>query len=99
MPRSSRKLFLIRHIHRIHIPHVYWYHIAETSDGFEIPLQLLRDVGLSIGYDLSPPPSEQPFLAGATHLVLLRLFSYNINSGTLLHFIIPPSTHRSSSFS
>jgi len=58
MPHSSRKLFSIRHIHRIRIPCVRWYHIVETSDGFETPLLLLRDVDLSIGYDLSPPPFE-----------------------------------------
>jgi len=99
MPRSSRKLFFIRHIHRVRTPCVRWYHIAETSDGFETPLQLLRDVDLSIIYDLSPPPLEQPFLARATNPVPLRRSNYNINSGTLLHFIIPPLTHLSFSFS
>jgi len=87
------------HIHRIRIPFVPWYHIAEISDGFETPLPLLRDVDLNIGYDLSPPPFERPFLAGATNLLSLRLSDYNINSGTLLHFIIPTLTHLSLLFS
>jgi len=46
------------HIRRIRIPCVPWYHIAEISDAFETPLPLLRDVDLSIGYDLSPLPFE-----------------------------------------
>ena len=54
---------------------------------------------LSIGYDLSPPPFERPSLAGATTPVSLHLSDYNINSGTLLHFIIPTLTHLSLSFS
>jgi len=87
------------HICRIRIPCLPWYHIAEISDAFETPLPLLRDVDLSIGYDLSPPPFEQPFLAGATNLVSLCLSDYNMNSGTLLHFIIPTLTRLSLSFS
>jgi len=87
------------HIRTIRIPCVPWYHIAEISDAFETPLPLLRDADLSIGYDLSPPPFERPFLAGATNLVSLRLSDYNINSGTLLHFIIPTLTHLSLSCS
>jgi len=75
------------HIHRIRIPCVPWYHIAEISDAFETPLPLLQDADLSIGYDLSPPKFERPFLAGATNLVSLRLSDYNINSGT------PPLHH------
>jgi len=99
MPHSSRKLFFIRRIHRIRIPCVHWYHIAETSDGFETPPQLLRDVDLSVGYDLSPPPFEQPFLDRATNLVSLRPSNYNFNSGTPLHFIIPPLSYLSFLFS
>jgi hypothetical protein len=87
------------HIRRIRIPCNPWDHIAEISDAFETPLPLLRDVDLSVGYGQSPPPFERPFLFGATNLVSLRLSDYNINSGTLLHFIIPDLTHLSLSFS
>jgi len=92
IPRSSRKLFSIRHIS---VESAFRVFPGITSrkrrlpDGFETPLQLLRDVDLSIGYDLSSPPFERPFLAGATGLVSLRLSDYNVNSGTLLHFVIP----------
>jgi len=98
-PSFLKKVILhSSHIHRIRIPCAPWYHIAEISDAFETPLPLLRDVDLSIGYDLSPPPFERPFFAGATNLVSLHLSDYNINSGTLLHFIIPTLTHLSLSF-
>ena len=87
------------HIREIRLPCLPWYHIAEISDTFAIPLPLLREIDLSVGYDLSPPPFEQPFFAGATNLVSLRLSDYNMHSGTLLHFIIPTLTHLSLTFS
>ena len=87
------------HIREIRIPCHTWYHIAEISDAFTLPLPLLRTVDLGIGYDLSPPPFERPFFAGATNMVLLRLCDFNTNSGTLLHFIIPTLTHLSLTFS
>ena len=93
-----KRVILPSHIHRIRIPCVPWYHIGEISDAFETPLPLLRDADLSIDYDLSPPPFERPFLAGATNLVSLRLSDYNINSGALPHLIIPTLTHLSLSF-
>jgi len=98
---SFLKKFVLHssHICTFRIPCAPWCHIAEISDAFETPLPLLRDADLSIGYDLSPTPFERPFLAGATNLVSLRLSDYNINSGTLLHFIIPTLTHLSLSFS
>jgi len=58
------------HIHRIRIPCVPQYHIAEILDAFETTLPLLRDVDLSIGYDLSPPPFKRLFFAGATNTPL-----------------------------
>ena len=87
------------HIRKVRIPRFPWYHIAEISDAFDNPLPLLRDVDLSVGYDLSPPPFERPFLAGATNLLSLRLSDCNMHSGTLLHFIIPTLTHLSLVFS
>ena len=83
------------HIRKILITRHPWQHIAEISDVFDKPLPLLRDVDLSVGYDLSPPPFERPFLAGATNLLSLRLSDCNMHSGTLLHFIIPTLTHLS----
>ena len=84
--------------HRIRISCVPWYHITEISDSFETHLPL-RDADLSIGYGLPLPPFERPFLAEAADLVSLRLSDYNINSGTLLHFIVPTLTYLSLTFS
>lgn len=83
------------HIRKIHIPCLPWSDIAEISDAFDAPLPLLRDVDLNIGYDISPPPFQRPFLEGATNLVSLCLSDSNMLSGTLLHFIIPTLTRLS----
>ena len=86
------------HIRKINIPCVPWSHIANISNGFDAPLPLLRDIGLSTGHREALSPFQRPFLAGATNLVSLHLSDRSTLHGTLLHFIIPTLSRLTLSF-
>jgi len=95
-PFLEKLVFHSAHIRKIRIPRLRWYHIIEISDAFDGPLPLLRDVDFSVGYDdISPPPFERSFLAGATNLLSLRLSDCDAYFGSLQPFIIPTLTHLS----
>ena len=91
-------VFHSSHIRDIRIPYHCWHYVAKFSDAFIFPLPSLRAVDLSIGHDISLPQFERPFFAEATNMVSLRLSDCNLNSGTLLHFIIPTLTHLALTF-
>ena len=86
-PRSA-------HIRKIYFPHLPWQQITEISDGFDVPLPMLREADVRVTHsDQELPPFKRPFLAGATNLVSLRLSDLNWHSGTLIPFVIPTLTH------
>lgn len=86
IPRSS-------HIRQLRFLRLPWQRIAELSNAFSTPLPMLREVDVGVTYgDGDLPPFERPFLSEATGLVSLSLRDLNLQSGTLLHFLIPTLT-------